>query len=388
MISPLTKGDEIPACHLCGSIDLEVASGYSALKRVTSDCKPWQAGGLLALCRQCGLVQSPATRRWTEDAEHIYRDYTIYHQSGGGEQSVFMERVGSLRSDAILSALLSHRGLQETGRLLDVGCGNGAFIKSCSRALPKWRLCGSEVSNKYRSDVEAIPGVEKMFAGNLRDVEGTFDVVSMIHVIEHIPSPQTVLAEVMTKLKPGGILLVQVPDCLHHPFTLLVADHCSHFSMDGLSQLIGAAGFDVLHADNGWVPREISVLGMVSPIASAGRPARLPLDQGAAVLSGHLWLAELAREARIQASNRPFGIFGTSIAGTWLYAQLDGAVDFFVDEDPNRAGRSHFGKPILSVKDVKEGATVFIALPDPVASQVADRLRRPGVEVVTPSPRM
>src|SRR5262245_31203781 len=76
-------------CHLCGAGALTTISGYAGLNRVTSDCKPWPAGGAIARCGACGLVQTPTTPDWAVEADTIYRQYAIYHQSGGHEQSVF-----------------------------------------------------------------------------------------------------------------------------------------------------------------------------------------------------------------------------------------------------------------------------------------------------------
>ena len=81
-------------------------------------------------------------------------------------------------------------------------------------------------------------------------------------------------------------------------------------------------------------------------------------------------------EAQAVARSPKFGIFGTAISATWLDAQTDRAAQFFVDEDQNRIGKSHLGRPILAPAGVPSGATVFVPLPDPLAAQVAGRLNR------------
>src|SRR5687768_852422 len=109
-------------CHQCGSEQLRLADGYSELMRVTSDCKPWQSGGTLALCEACGLVQSVVNERWKAECEQIYSDYTLYYQSGGVEQAVFTggSANGEPRSAALLKSLQKHVGLPETGSWLDL----------------------------------------------------------------------------------------------------------------------------------------------------------------------------------------------------------------------------------------------------------------------------
>jgi hypothetical protein len=63
-------------------------------------------------------------------------------------------------------------------------------------------------------------------------------------------------------------------------------------------------------------------------------------------------------------------------------------VAFFVDEDPHRIGRQHLGRPISAPAAIPREASLLIALPDPVGSAVADRLRqaRPDVQAHTLAP--
>ncbi|MEW6303817.1 MAG: class I SAM-dependent methyltransferase [Verrucomicrobiota bacterium] len=373
-------------CHLCGSTRLELSADYPHFKRVTSDCKPWPAGGTLAHCLDCHLVQTGVTPAWEAEAREIYRQYTIYHQSGGVEQSVFAQGDGkaSLRSDRLVQALREHCLLPTAGRALDLGCGNGAFLRACCRSLSGWELFGAEVDEKYQAQVEAISGFKRLFTGNWQDIPGTFHLISLIHVLEHIAAPLVVLEMLLGKLEPRGLLLVQVPDCAQNPFSTLVADHCSHFSVGALREIISAAGFEVLQANGSWVSKEVSVVARKPEGAPARRGPKLPADEAAQILAGQQWLADMLRRVEPLAKAGRFGIFGTSIAATWLQAQLEGGAEFFVDEDPGRAGKQHLGKPILPPLLIPGGSTVFVALPQPLAGQIAARIRRPGIRVETP----
>ena len=372
---------------------------------MTSDCKPWSPGGTLARCATCGLVQTLVTPAWQAEADAIYRDYTIYHQSAGAEQNVFDRSSGqaSPRSERIIQALRQALALPEHGRLLDIGCGNGAFLAAWSRLVPGWSLCGSEVSDTHRARLEGLPGFERLFTEGLEAIPGPFDLISMIHVLEHVPSPVRYLEQVRARLRPGGWLLLEVPDCARNPTMLLVADHCSHFSPPLLGGVAAAAGFEVLEATGEWVPKEASVLARVPavPPSSPSTPASIvvrasslhipppsPLPSAASQQVFNGWRQLEAILAKVEPlRHRPhFGLFGTAIAATWLDAQTGRTARFFVDEDPNRAGRLHLDRPILAPAQVPPGATVFISLPEPLATRVAARLRaaNPTVEVVLP----
>lgn len=86
------------------------------------------------------------------------------------------------------------------------------------------------------------------------------------------------------------------------------------------------------------------------------------------------WLNGMLVHARASAGGTPFGIFGTSVAATWLAGGLGDAVKFFVDEDPGREGRSHLGRPILKPAEIPPGAVVYLAFVREVADEVRRRL--------------
>ena len=363
-----------PRCHACGAERPVVVPGFASFRRVTSDCKPWPAGGGLAVCASCGLAQAVLDRAWHGDAKAIYDSYTIYHTSGGAEQSVFDPQSGQAtsRSTRLVQRLASGVAVPARGRLLDVGCGNGAFLRAFGGAWPQWSLTGAEVNDHNRAAVESIPGVEQLFVGDALDVPGRFDLISLVHVLEHIPGPSEFLRKLHEKLEPGGLLLVEVPDCEANAFMLLVADHASHFFLATLHERVTAAGFEVIAAANNWVAKELTLVARRNESPASAAPSTADaLDQ---VRARVRWLEHIVATTREFSKSPGFGLFGTSIAATWLFAELDGRVDFFVDEDPHRIGRQHLGRPVLAPSDVTSGASVFLALPPFLARPIAGRL--------------
>ena len=113
----------------------------------------------------------------------------------------------------------------------------------------------------------------------------------------------------------------------------------------------------------------------------------MPSDEAGLVFAGGAWLEQVVDRAATAKTARGFGIFGTSIAATWLQTQLGGAATFFVDEDPNRIGRRLLGQPILSPAQIPSGATVYVALPQPLASAVAARVARSDRTLIVPPGR-
>jgi SAM-dependent methyltransferase len=332
-------------------------------------------------------VQAVTNPEWRAEADLIYQRYALWHQSGGAEQRIFDQASGQAtgRSRRIFERLVRDFLLQEKGRLLDIGCGNGSLLRVAAEMLPDWRLAGTEFDNKHRAPIEAIPGVEQLYIGPLENVPGQFDLIMLSHVFEHWTEPRALLTTLTRLLKPGGCLFIQVPNYAENPFELLIADHCTHFCPVSLGGVVAGAGFTIKTLATDWVPREISL------VAHPGNaPGTLPPPSDTSAVFGQVtgslaWLDRL-RAAAIDACAPPFGIFGTSIAGTWLYGELQDRVSFFVDEDPQRAGKSHLGLPILLPEGVPSDGSVFVALPDAIAETIGLRLRRMtprGVRVVT-----
>ena len=182
------------------------------------------------------------------------------------------------------------------------------------------------------------------------------------------------LDQIRAKLKPGGLLLVDVPDCAANPFMFLVADHSTHFCLPVLQRLVQNAGFEIVVATNQLIAKELTVIGRKAtkpPTPSWSTEGAMDAD----ALNGSIaWLENLSREARNLSIRKPFGLFGTSIAATFLFGELGEAVDFFVDEDPGRQGQVFNGRPIYAPSQIPAGGHVFIGLAPVAANRVLERV--------------
>lgn len=383
-----TPADALPPCHACGADGLVAVEGFSSLQQVTSDCQPWRKGGLVAACPRCGLVQKPDTPAWRREADEIYAGYRIYYQSGGEEQRVFdpLSGAAASRSSRLVAAFKSATPLKPTGRLLDVGCGNGALLRAFADAMPGWRLTGSEINETFRNAIESIPGVEAFHTGPLQEVTGRFDVITLVHCVEHISAPVSALTDMRKLLTDDGVLLIEVPDFTTNPFDLLIADHASHFSPATLRQTLEAAGYGVDIVTTDWVTKEISAVARLAAGAHDIRPGPASPTDGAvpSLQTAVQWLARMLESAEQPPPGAQVGIFGTSIAATWLAQHLADRIAFFVDEDPTRIGRSHFGRPIIAPAGIPTGSHVILPLAPVVAKAVDQRLHRPDFRFVLP----
>jgi SAM-dependent methyltransferase len=371
-------------CQVCSATALETFDAYRALPRVTSDAKPWPAGGELAVCHTCGGIQKLPTNQWHEEAARIYREYEMYHLSQGAEQLVFADMGETKpRSQKLVEFVLANAAVPSTGKLIDVGCGNGEAIGNFSRALPEWKLYGNELTDKVLPELRRLPNFVKLYTTPLAEIPERFTVVSMIHALEHMPAPLTTVAEAVRLLDENGFLFIEVPDIETSPFDLLVADHMTHFTRMTLGALAARAGVSVVTLRNDLAPKENTLLGRAMAPIDTPLHAKHGLHIARQTVA---WLSSLVEQVSDLSKGNGLGIFGTSVAAMALYGAFREKVRFFVDEDPARIGKSYDGKPVLSPAQARGDVPVIVALPPSRAEKAVARLAGTGMKGVCPPP--
>ncbi len=106
---------------------------------------------------------------------------------------------------------LARAQFPQSGRLLDVGCGNGAFLLRAREM--GWDVAGCEPDAKAvaacrAQGLDVIEG--DVFSSALDDQR--FDVVTISHVLEHVTDPQALLKRAEALMYPGGVLWVALPN--------------------------------------------------------------------------------------------------------------------------------------------------------------------------------
>jgi hypothetical protein len=222
--------------------------------------------------------------------------------------------------------------------------------------------------------------VDLFHSGSIGELNRTFDLITLVHVLEHVTEPAVLMTQLRERLNPGGVILVEVPDLVRNAFDLIVYDHCSHFTPHSLVRMAHSAGYGSAALFTDWVHKELTLLlGDTSLPSGLLGPEISPRELVDAQVA---WLTRLLIDARRAADvSNQFGVFGTAIAGTWLGGLLGESVRFFVDEDQNKRGYSHIGQPVFMPDQVPEGSNVYLALPPAVATAIHPRLLAAGPEV-------
>ncbi len=215
-------------CNLCSSPSFEIA--VNALKTVTSDCRPWPSLTDIYICNNCGHVQKPYSEIRQQELNKIYNNYQLHSISQAIDQPLFEQGVSYPRSLKVIQSIKKHIDLPDKGSLLDIGCGRGALLSAFSKEFQNWKLFGQDIDHKYQSDILKIHGVKDYFWCPIKDIDITFDIITLNDVIEHIESPIAFLLSLKKLLKNNGSIVIAVPNFFENPFDLTIYDHCSHFT--------------------------------------------------------------------------------------------------------------------------------------------------------------
>ena len=325
-------------------------------------------------CSHCGHVQKDVGRRYLAHLDDVYR--VSYALPGGGRKNNIVDGKVVSREQTLARTLGRPLAAKTQGGVLDVGTGTGYLLAAFAEELPHFDIVGYDLNDEKEAIVRAN-GATDFYSGSLATVPKQFDLITLNHVLEHIPDPVTVLKQAAALLKPDGRLAVIVP-CYKTVYTdFFFLEHCSHFTERSLNVVSALAGLSIIDrldgvlglTEIGFVSRHSETPGSVTPVDAVA------------------WSQSLSDFIRRHGKQKPIGIFGVNGAGMWLGAVLEDRVSFYVDDDPSKQGTDFAGSPIISVSDIPDGALVVVPFNNPEASRkMRDRLQkaRPDIDFVAP----
>lgn len=223
----------VPPCPVCG--------GSSAIPT-------FEITGLaerVVVCDGCGLGRLHPQPDVDRIREFYPQEY--YGHSGTKFTGAIETIVGVV---AGRQARYVARGLPPGARILDVGCGRGVLLG----ALLKRGCEAHGVELSRDAALGADPAIAIRIVPKLRDAgfsDGYFDRVILWHVLEHLPDPRETLLEIRRILKPGGKVIVAVPNFSSWQarwagaawFHLDLPRHLFHFPLPSLRRLLKSCGF-------------------------------------------------------------------------------------------------------------------------------------------------
>jgi 2-polyprenyl-3-methyl-5-hydroxy-6-metoxy-1,4-benzoquinol methylase len=248
-------------CILCG--------GTSRLTLIDQD--RWR----VHQCASCGLgVLDP--RPDAEELTRLYAAEYFLNQYDRGFKAGSPELRRRLAQED--HRVRFFRGMRKRGHVLDIGCGMGYFLMACREA--GYDVSGidiSEASAGYVRNELAIP----VRTGAIEEIdipEGTIDVVTMWHFLEHAPDPRIYLDKARRWLKEEGLVVVDVPNyrgtdaqkTWKHWKGWQLPYHLYHFTPETLTALLACHGFRTIRSKDylsEYMREKISALPLIGLLA-------------------------------------------------------------------------------------------------------------------------
>lgn len=225
-------------------------------------------------CSTCGFVaQYPGPGHDT-----IETNYEDSYSLDFTEKQEFMYPKRRAVLQDIVGRIIQSSG---TGRILDVGCGDGHFLHLAGKK--GFECHGLEYSKKLSSyaSTKVDGNIHQGKYEKLTYPEGAFDVITFIQVLEHIPDPLSVLKIAHYHLRRGGLLVIEVPSVRAPHFLIygvskikwfvtfkgIRKSHVNYFSPETLTAFSEKANFQTKEVVTGrWKYKYTGLLRSVASI--------------------------------------------------------------------------------------------------------------------------
>lgn len=172
-----------------------------------------------------------------------YYESADYISHTDGKKSLFEKMYQFVKGIALKNKLKLINSLSEKGTILDIGAGVGDFLLTAKN--DGWKIVGIEPSQKAKS-IAINKGVS--FVNEMSEIEDhSLDIITMWHVLEHVPNLEHQIAELKRMIKPNGTIIIAVPnfnsfDANYYGKYWAAFDvpiHLWHFSKTAIQKLFG-----------------------------------------------------------------------------------------------------------------------------------------------------
>jgi len=214
------------------------------------------------VCLNCGLVyQSPRMSKAELDTFYEAEYRKLYQDQEGPDSKDLYIQAG--RASALLAFIKEY--IEEVSYHLDIGCSAGILMSEVAKTFG-CQSVGIEPSSAYRkfalakslrvySSLEELSNqsAEIKSSGDNQKYNN-FDLISLAHVLEHLPDPIKYLTDLRQHyLSPDGYLLIEVPNLYCHD--CFEVAHTISFSPHKASQTLTGAGYEILASIEHGYPR-------------------------------------------------------------------------------------------------------------------------------------
>jgi SAM-dependent methyltransferase len=195
----------------------------------------------------------------TEEALPSYYESEDYISHTASPRNLFEKLYQLVRSFMVKrKCLLATKNASNKGSLLDIGCGTGDFLLEANKQ--GWYTFGVEPNLNARSlaKQKGLEVYQSLYEDELQ--AATFDVITLWHVLEHLPNLEEQITLIKRLLKPNGLLVIAVPnfksyDAQYYKSYWAAYDvprHLWHFSKTSIRKIFEPSGLHVVKIRPMW----------------------------------------------------------------------------------------------------------------------------------------
>jgi 2-polyprenyl-3-methyl-5-hydroxy-6-metoxy-1,4-benzoquinol methylase len=205
----------------------------------------------LVTCQHCSFVLTNPRPRESELAKYYESDNYVSHAQEA--RSIFDNVYRLIRRFAItwkIKMVIQQFPLKQKLSILDFGCGTGSFLQQCEKR--SWNIAGVEPSNRARTLANA--NLSNAVKKELSEISEQFEVITLWHVLEHVPNLDDVFNALKSKLADDGAMFIAVPNYRSHDAKYYgkhwaaydVPRHLSHFDKRSIEIFVQKHGCKIV----------------------------------------------------------------------------------------------------------------------------------------------
>lgn len=259
-------------CALCGGKKIKIESLCSNMKIMGPQFP--ETGVDVSYCQSCGLVQY--------DTDAIWEDFMNYYVSPVCTPFHYEKNYGKKKTEEYFSHIYSKIKdfINEDSQILDIGGAWGEFSDFLYRkgyknvyVVDPSPKCISHIKKRGGQFVEAD---SINMIGKLEEKQ--YDLVLLVHTMEHLIELEQTLTNIKKILKPTGYIYIEVPDVEGYsieklaPYYFLTYEHLLHFGMNDLINLANKYSFHILKKEKYMKLEHYPSIFMCCSLSDVNRP--------------------------------------------------------------------------------------------------------------------
>lgn len=344
----------------------------------------------VVVCERCGAGYADGIAEQSA-FDKYYRELSKYeYQQRDGAESEY-DRARLAASAAFIASAVTDR----TVRVLDVGCATGRLLAEL-RQLGFKTLVGLDPSPACAAAAMRLYGIEVRTTtlADLQSSGGSFDVVIMVGVLEHLREASESLQHIKAVQEVGGLLYVEVPDATafadwpNAPYQDFSTEHINFFSPVSLDNLLRTHGFQrVTLKQDHRIQSHATVMSNISAVYRRVAEVQDDIEFDATTKAGLIKyidscaLGAESLQSKINGlaeTGQPILVWGVGTHTARLMATsrlAEANILAFVESNTRYHGQSLGGRPIVSPEHLRDYAEPVLISSRVFQHEIAKQIR-------------